>query len=321
MKVLITGGSGFIGSHLSEALVSRGDEVICLDDFSTSSQSNLQSLEGHPNFSFVNASILDRNILWEILKEVDSCFHFAAAVGVQKILDDPISSLKTNLHGSENIIELCSTLGKKLLLASTSEIYGKNKNQPLTEDSDRVLGSPLLSRWTYSEAKAIDEALARAYSDKHGLKMKIVRLFNTVGPRQSASYGMVIPRFFESALQGVPLTIHGDGSQRRVFCHVSDAVDGILSLWSAFEGWGDAYNVGGFEETTILDLAKKIIKICESRSKIEFISYDALKKNGFEDVGRRIPSTAKLENLSGWKAKISLDEILSSYFNSIRNNP
>ena len=319
MKVLVTGGSGFIGSHLCEALISRGDEVVCLDDFSTSSQSNLQGLISNLNFTFIKGSILDRKILQENLQEVDSCFHFAAAVGVQKILDDPIGSLKTNLHGSENVIELCSSLGKKLLLASTSEIYGKNQSQPLSEDSDRVLGSPLLSRWTYSEAKAIDEALARAYSDKHGLKMKIVRLFNTVGPRQSPAYGMVIPRFFEAALKGAPLTIHGDGSQRRVFCHVNDAVDGILSLWDTPEGWGEAFNVGGFEETTILDLAKKIIMICESKSNIDFISYDSLKKFGFEDMGRRIPSTVKLQNLSGWKAKISLNEILSSYLGSIRN--
>ena len=319
MKVLVTGGSGFIGSHLCEALISRGDEVVCLDDFSTSSQSNLQGLNSNPNFTFIKGSILDRKILQENLKEVDSCFHFAAAVGVQKILDDPIGSLKTNLHGSENVIELCSSMGKKLLLASTSEIYGKNQSQPLTEESDRVLGSPLLSRWTYSEAKAIDEALARAYSDKHGLKMKIVRLFNTVGPRQSPAYGMVIPRFFEAALKGAPLTIHGDGSQRRVFCHVNDAVDGIFSLWDTPEGWGEAFNVGGFEETTILDLAKKIIMICESKSNIEFISYASLKKFGFEDMGRRIPSTVKLQNLSGWTTKISLDEILSSYLGSIRN--
>lgn len=319
MKVLVTGGSGFIGSHICEALLSRGDVVVCLDDFSTSSQSNLQGLNSNPNFKFIKGSILDRKILQENLQEVDSCFHFAAAVGVQKILDDPIGSLKTNLHGSENVIELCSSLDKKLLLASTSEIYGKNQSQPLTEESDRVLGSPLLSRWTYSEAKAIDEALARAYSDKHGLKMKIVRLFNTVGPRQSPAYGMVIPRFFEAAFNGAPLTIHGDGSQRRVFCHVNDAVDGILSLWDTPEGWGEAFNVGGFEETTILDLAKKIIMICESKSNIEFISYDSLKKFGFEDMGRRIPSTVKLQNLSGWKAKISLNEILSSYLGSIRN--
>lgn len=319
MKVLVTGGSGFIGSHLCEALISRGDEVVCLDDFSTSSQSNLQGLNSNLNFTFIKGSILDRKILQANLKEVDSCFHFAAAVGVQKILDDPIGSLKTNLHGSENVIELCSSLDKKLLLASTSEIYGKSQSQPLTEESDRVLGSPLLSRWTYSEAKAIDEALTRAYSDKHGLKMKIVRLFNTVGPRQSPAYGMVIPRFFEAALKGAPLTIHGDGSQRRVFCHVNDAVDGILSLWDTSAGWGEAFNVGGFEETTILDLAKKIIKICESKSNIEFISYESLKKFGFEDMGRRIPSTVKLQNLSGWKAKISLDEILSSYLGSIRN--
>ncbi len=319
MKVLVTGGSGFIGSHLCEALISRGDEVVCLDDFSTSSQSNLQGLNSNPNFTFIKGSILDRKILQENLKEVDSCFHFAAAVGVQKILDDPIGSLKTNLHGSENVIELCSSLDKKLLLASTSEIYGKSQSQPLTEESDRVLGSPLLSRWTYSEAKAIDEALARAYSDKHGLNMKIVRLFNTVGPRQSPAYGMVIPRFFEAALKGAPLTIHGDGTQKRVFCHVNDAIAGILSLWDTSEGWDEAFNVGGFEETTILDLAKRIIKICESKSNIDFISYDSLKKFGFEDMGRRIPSTVKLQNLSGWKAKISLDEILSSYLGSIRN--
>lgn len=318
MKILVTGGSGFIGSHLCEKLIDEGHHVTSLDDYSTSNKNNLESLIGNQRFQSIKGSILDRDLVESLIHGTDICFHFAAAVGVQKILDDPIGSLKTNLIGSENIIELCSNLGKKLLLASTSEIYGKNQSQPLTEESDRVLGSPLLSRWTYSEAKAIDEALARAYFDKYGLKMKIVRLFNTVGPRQSPAYGMVIPRFFKAALHDNPLTIHGDGSQKRVFCHVSDAVSGIMSLWNAPDGWGEAFNVGGFEETTILELATKIIELCDSRSNIKFVSYDSLKKTGFEDMGRRVPSTSKLHALSGWKPKVSLDEILLSYLNSIR---
>ena len=318
MKILVTGGSGFIGSYLCNNLLEQGHEVVSLDDFSSGKQENLVELESTNGFKSIKGSILDKEVIKDLISKVDVCFHFAAAVGVQKILDDPIGSLKTNLHGSENVIQACAESKVELVLASTSEIYGKNPSQPLTEDSDRVIGSPLLSRWTYSEAKAIDEALAYAYHSKHGLKVKIVRLFNTVGPRQSPAYGMVIPRFFAAALANKNLDIHGDGAQRRVFCHVDDAVRGVIDLWRHSEGDGEAFNVGGIEETSILDLAKKIIGITNSSSKVSFIPYAELKSQGFEDMQRRVPSTEKLKKLIGWVPKKGLDEILSDYHSSVR---
>ena len=318
MKILITGGSGFIGSYLCRNLLEQGHEVISLDNFSTGKFENIAELESARGFKSIEGSILDKELVKDLISSVDSCFHFAAAVGVQKILEDPIGSLKTNLHGSENVIQACSESKINLVLASTSEIYGKNPSQPLTEDSDRVIGSPLLSRWTYSEAKAIDEALAHAYHSKHGLKVKIVRLFNTVGPRQSPAYGMVIPRFFAAALAGRHLEIHGDGSQRRVFCHVDDAVSGVIDLWKHSDGNGEAFNVGGVEEISILNLAKKIIEVTKSNSKINFIPYAKLKSQGFEDMQRRVPSTEKLKKFTGWAPKKGLDEILFDYLSSVR---
>ena len=318
MKILITGGSGFIGSYLCKNLLEQGHEVFSLDNFSTGKFENIAELESARGFKSIEGSILDEELVKNLISSVDSCFHFAAAVGVQKILDDPIGSLKTNLHGSENVIQACSESKINLVLASTSEIYGKNPTQPLTEDSDRVIGSPLLSRWTYSEAKAIDEALAHAYHSKHGLKVKIVRLFNTVGPRQSPAYGMVIPRFFAAALAGKDLEIHGDGSQRRVFCHVDDAVNGVIELWKHSDGNGEAFNIGGVEEISILNLAKKIIEVTKSNSKINFIPYEKLKTQGFEDMPRRVPSTEKLGKLIGWAPKKGLDEILFDYLSSVR---
>ena len=318
MKILITGGSGFIGSYLCKNLLEQGHEVISLDNFSAGEFENIAELENLRGFKSVEGSILDQELVRDLISSVDSCFHFAAAVGVQKILDDPIGSLKTNLHGSEIVIQASSESKINLVLASTSEIYGKNPTQPLTEDSDRVIGSPLLSRWTYSEAKAIDEALAHAYHSKHGLKVKIVRLFNTVGPRQSPAYGMVIPRFFAAALSGKDLEIHGDGSQRRVFCHVDDAVNGVIELWKHSDGNGEAFNIGGVEEISILNLAKKIIEVTKSNSKINFISYAKLKSQGFEDMQRRVPSTEKLKKLTGWAPKKGLDEILFDYLSSVR---
>ncbi len=309
MKILVTGGAGFIGSHLSEALVANGDSVIALDDLSTGNSSNLKSLENNPNFQFVSGSILDENLVSSLIESVDGVMHFAAAVGVQKILDDPIGSLKTNLVGSEIVLTNAAKLNKPTILASTSEIYGKNNQAPLTEESDRVLGSPLLSRWTYSEAKAIDESIARVLHQKSKWPVKIVRLFNTVGPRQSAAYGMVIPRFIEAALKNQPLIVHGDGSQQRVFCHIDDAVSGILKLWKSDKGAGEVFNLGGFEETTIKDLADRIIERTKSQSKIQFIPYDQL-TSGFEDIARRVPDTKKLQSLTGWKATKNLDAII-----------
>ena len=309
MKILVTGGAGFIGSHLSEALVANGDSVIALDDLSTGNSTNLKSLENNPNFKFVTGSILDENLVSSLIESADGVMHFAAAVGVQKILDDPVGSLKTNLVGSEIVLTNAAKLNKPTILASTSEIYGKNTQVPLTEDSDRVLGSPLLSRWTYSEAKAIDESIARALHQKSKWPVKIIRLFNTVGPRQSAAYGMVIPRFIEAALKNQPLIVHGDGNQQRVFCHIDDAVSGILKLWNSDKGFGEAFNLGGFEETTIKDLANRIIEKTKSQSKLQFIPYDQL-TSGFEDIARRVPDTSKLQSLTGWKATKNLDAIV-----------
>ena len=309
MRILVTGGAGFIGSHLSEALVANGDSVIALDDLSTGNSTNLKSLENNPNFQFVSGSILDEKLVTSLIESVDGVMHFAAAVGVQKILDDPIGSLKTNLVGSEIVLTNAAKSNKPTILASTSEIYGKNTQVPLTEESDRVLGSPLVSRWTYSEAKAIDESIARALHQKSKWPVKIVRLFNTVGPRQSAAYGMVIPRFIEAALKNQPLIVHGDGSQQRVFCHIDDAISGILKLWNSDKGAGEAFNLGGFEETTIKDLANRIIEKTKSQSKIQFIPYDQL-TSGFEDIARRVPDTRKLQSLTGWKAIKNLDAII-----------
>jgi len=309
MKLLVTGGAGFIGSHLCEALLAQGDTVISLDDLSTGNSKNLDGAKLNPKFTAVTGSILDEDLVDRLVETVDGVFHFAAAVGVQKILKDPIGSLLTNIQGTEIVLNSAARRNKQVMLASSSEIYGKNPRMPLTEESDRVLGSPLVARWTYSEAKAIDEAFARTLHEKEGLKVKIIRLFNTVGPRQSPAYGMVIPRFFTAALKNEALVIHGDGTQQRVFGHVSDAIAGIISLWNSDKGFGEAFNLGGFEETTIKDLAKRIIEKTNSKSTIEFTPYDQLKV-GFEDIARRVPDTKKLQSLTGWKSTKDLDAII-----------
>ena len=315
MKILITGGAGFIGSHLSDALVERGHEVTVFDDFSTGERKNL--VKHKKEIISIEGNILDRKRLAESLRGIDYCFHFAAAVGVEKILKDPIGSLKTNIHGSENVLELCCEFGIPVILASTSEIYGKNSTGFLTEDSDRIVGSPLLSRWTYSDAKALDEAFAIALANQRGLQVKIIRFFNTVGPRQSAAYGMVIPSFFKAATNQLPLLIHGDGTQQRIFCHISDAVAGTLALWECDLGFGEAFNLGGTEETSILNLAKRIIEITGSNSELVFLPYEELRKRGFEDMQRRLPDTTKLRELTSWKPKMNLEDILVDYYQSI----
>jgi UDP-glucose 4-epimerase len=314
MKYLITGGAGFIGSHLTDALLSRGDEVCIFDDLSTGSLRNLAQQSGSKNLTVINGSILDFNGISDAIEGMDGCFHMAAAVGVEKILNDPIGSIKTNIHGTENVLDAAVKFNVPLLLASTSEVYGKNSTGLLNEESDRVLGSPLLFRWTYSEAKALDEAYARALHEKSGLKVKIIRYFNTVGPRQSAAYGMVIPKFFEAAIRGLPLVIHGDGSQRRIFCHVNDAVKGTLALWDSPFGDGEAFNLGGFEEIQIIDLAKRILKITNSNSELQFIPYETLRSRGFEDMARRLPDTSKLELATGWRSLADINDVLSDYF-------
>ena len=314
MKYLITGGAGFIGSHLAEKLVSLNHDVIVLDDLSTGSYSNIIRLVESNRFSFVHGSVTETELVSELVESCDGIFHLAAAVGVKKILDDPLGSLKTNLEGTESILLSATRHQKRVLIASTSEIYGKNDAEPLTEESNRILGSPLTIRWTYSEAKAIDEALARVLYERKGLRVQIIRFFNTVGPRQSPSYGMAIPSFFQAAVNDEPLSIYGDGMQRRVFCHIRDAIDGTLALWNTNSGYGEAFNLGGFEETTILDLAKRILSLTKSQSTLRFISYEELAKTGFEDMKRRIPVTKKIENFTGWRAIRNLDSILTDTF-------
>ena len=318
MKLLVTGGAGFVGSHLCEALLAQGDTVISLDDLSTGNSQNLETAKLNPKFTSVTGSILDEPLVDRLVESIDGVFHFAAAVGVQRILKDPIGSLLTNIQGTENVLNAAARRNKQVMLASSSEIYGKNPKMPLTEDSDRVLGSPLVARWTYSEAKAIDEAFARTLYEKEGLKVKIIRLFNTVGPRQSPSYGMVIPKFFTAALKNEPLVIHGDGTQQRVFGHVSDAIAGIMALWKSEKGFGEAFNLGGFEETTINDLAKRIIKLTGSTSEITYQSYEDLAREGFEDLARRVPDTSKLSQTTGWKAQKDLAAILQETYDSLK---
>ena len=313
MKILVTGGAGFIGSHIAQSLIQRGHEVTILDDFSTGTKLNVSFETEGNGLNIVRGSILDEELVSENLQAVDYCFHYAAAVGVEKILQDPISSMKTNIHGSENVLELASKFQIPVLLASTSEIYGKNPSPELSENADRVVGSPLLWRWSYSDAKAIDEALAAVLFSKRNLQVKIARYFNTVGPKQSAAYGMVIPSFFAAALDGRPLKIYGDGSQRRVFCHIKDAVEATLELWDSQSGCGDVFNIGGYEEISIIALAKKIILLTNSNSDIRFIPYSELIKSGYEDIPRRVPKLTKIRELTGWYPKHGIDQILEDY--------
>ncbi len=320
MKLLITGGAGFIGSHLCESALAQGHSVIALDDLSTGDSNNLKDCINHPKFTLAKGSILDEALVEKLTDSVDGVMHFAAAVGVQKILKDPRGSLITNIQGTEIVLGTAARLKKKAMLASSSEIYGKNPTMPLTESSDRVLGSPLVARWTYSEAKAIDEAFARSLFEEDGFQVSIVRLFNTVGPRQSPAYGMVIPRFFKAALTNEPLVIHGDGTQQRVFGHVDDAVSAIFSLWNSDRGYGEAFNVGGFEETSINDLAKRIIALTNSNSEITYQSYEELAKDGFEDLARRVPSTEKLTKLTSWKPTKDLQAILEETHRSLSSS-
>jgi len=307
MKFLVTGGAGFIGSHLVNKLIERGDQAVILDDLSTGSEENISSIINNRNVDLVRGSILDDILVRRLVNEADGCFHLGAALGVRRILEKPFDSLTTNLQGSENVIVACAELEKRLFIASTSAIYGKNLTQPLTEESDRVIGSPQLLRWAYSEAKAIDESLAQMFFQSHGLKYVIGRFFNTVGPRQTGMYGMVLPRFIEAAIHNENLEIHGDGSQTRVFCHVLDAVDAVLKLFFNDSAVGKAFNIGGEGEISINELARKVISITGSQSETVYVPYSQAYPEGFEEMMRRVPDTTKLRNLTGWSPKRNLD--------------
>jgi len=318
MKYLITGGAGFIGSHLSDALIARGDTVTVLDNLSTGNRANIEQLLTHPNFRLIEGSILDTDLLDQEIGLVDHVLHLAAAVGVFNIIDKPLESLTTNIRGTENILEAAYKHNKEVLIASSSEIYGKNSSGPLNEESDRIVGSPLKSRWSYSEAKAIDESMAQFYRLEKGLKTRIIRLFNTVGPRQVGHYGMVVPRFVQAALNNAPLTIYGSGQQSRCFCHVHDSVRGIIAVIDSDISIGQAFNIGNDHEITIEELALQIIQTLDSQSTITKTPYQNAYNPGFEDMQRRIPDISKIEKVLGWRPELSLSHIINDVADHLR---
>jgi UDP-glucose 4-epimerase len=308
MRVLITGGAGFIGSHLSDALVARGDDVTILDNLSTGSEINIEHLNG--KIEKYQGDIRDQKLSETLIEKCDLVFHMAAALGVDNILENPVESISTNFHGSEIILNAATKFNKRILIASTSEIYGKNPNQPLSESDDRVIGTPQKLRWTYSDAKALEESIAHYLFLSENLKVTTLRLFNTVGPRQTGKYGMVIPRFIEAAIQGKPLNIFGNGLQSRVFCHVNDVVKAMLTVCDSDNTLGQVFNIGGKGEISIQDLAKLIIKYTNSSSSLKFIEYSDAYSQGYEDMQRRIPNISKIKSFTGWEPKLTLENII-----------
>ena len=316
MKYLITGGAGFIGSHLAEKLVDRGDQVVVFDNVSTGSAINLSGIK--EKITFQEGNILDKAVIDKLVSESDFVVHLAAALGVLNIVNKPLESLKTNLQGSEVVLEACDKYTKPVLVASTSEIYGKNNKVPLNEEDDRIIGHPLKSRWSYSEAKAVDESLAYFYYIENKLPIRIVRFFNTVGPRQVGHYGMVVPRFVSAALNNEPLSVYGSGEQIRCFCHVDDAVRALLLVMDSDKAIGQVFNVGNNQQITIMELAKKVIELTGSTSSIEKIAYEKAYPQGFEDMQRRVPDISKIKQVLGWTPEINLDQIIKDIaaFNS-----
>ncbi len=311
MRILVTGGAGFIGSHLCERLIHEGHTVIAVDDFSTGRPSNLQNLSGKHTFSLIEGSILDSRFLIPLIDSSDYVFHLAAAVGVFNIVKNPLASLLVNIRGTENVLEAASKRRIPVFLTSSSEVYGKNTSNSLNESDDRILGSPITLRWSYSEAKAIDESLAYAYFIEKQLETRIVRFFNTVGPRQLGAYGMVVPRFIESALGNKPITIYGDGNQTRCFAHVYDVIDAVISVAFSGNTVGKVVNIGNDFEISINNLANKIIAETDSMSTIVHIPYEEAYGSGFEDMERRVPDISLISQLVGWKPQRDLSTIIA----------
>ena len=308
MKYFITGGAGFIGSHLADALVSRGDSVVILDNFTTGSKENLNKVAD--SVTVVSGDILDSALVSKLVSESDFVVHLAAALGVFNIVNKPLESLMTNLKGTEFVLEAANKFNKPVLVASTSEIYGKNSKVPLNEEDDRVIGHPLKSRWSYSEAKAVDESLAYFYYLENKLPIRIVRFFNTVGPRQVGHYGMVVPRFVSAALKNESISVYGSGDQIRCFCHVTDAVRGLLLVMDSDKAVGEVFNIGNNQQISITELAKKVIDITGSKSSIEKITYEKAYPQGFEDMQMRVPDISKIKRVLGWSPEIGLDQII-----------
>jgi UDP-glucose 4-epimerase len=310
LKILVTGGAGFIGSHLAERLLLRGDQVTVVDDLSTGSINNIQHIEKDKNFKLHIESILNEQLMAKLIDANDMIFHLAAAVGVKLIIENPLKSLQINIRGTEIVLERANLKKKKVIITSTSEIYGKNEKVPLSEDDERILGSTNIFRWSYSSSKAVDEFFALAYYREKKLPIVIVRLFNTCGPRQTGQYGMVIPRFIKQALLGHSITIYGDGEQTRCFCHVSDILDGIIALSEKKESIGGIFNLGSTEEIKIKELAQKIIDLIGSKSSIEYIPYERAYEEGFEDMRRRVPDISKAQEFVGYSPKHTLESML-----------
>ncbi|MGO9599462.1 MAG: GDP-mannose 4,6-dehydratase [Isosphaeraceae bacterium] len=321
MRILITGGAGFIGSHLADAYLERGDEVFVLDDLSTGSIDNIRHLRGHPRFHYTIESVHHAPTVAELVDQCDVVFHLAAAVGVRLIVESPVRTIETNVHGTEVVLAQANKKKKKVLIASTSEVYGLSTDVPFREDGCLVLGPTIRGRWSYACSKAIDEFLALAYWRERKLPTLIVRLFNTVGPRQTGQYGMVVPTFIKQALTGRPITIHGDGTQSRCFTDVSDVVGALVGLMDHPGAIGGVFNVGSSEEVSIQTLAERVKELTASKSEIVYIPYERAYGEGFEDMPRRVPDLAKIQSLLGYRPRKSLEEILSRVIDYFHDGP
>jgi len=310
MKNLITGGAGFIGSHLAEHLLERGERVIVLDDLSTGSIENIEHLKENPRFSYVIDSISNRHVMAELVDKADVVFHLAAAVGMRLVAENPVKTIETNIYGTELLLSLATIKKKKVILASSSDVYGKSEKSPFNEDDDMVFGATKKWRWSYACSKAIDEYLALSYWKEKGLPVVIVRLFNTVGPRQVGHYGMVVPRFVEQALDGGPITVYDDGNQTRCFCYVADAVDALIKLAAEEKANGEVFNIGSQEEVTINDLAERVRKVVDPNVEIVHIPYEEAYGAGYEDLRARVPDITKAKNVIGFQPTMNLDGII-----------
>ena len=321
MRVLITGGAGFIGSHLADAYLQRGDEVTVIDDLSTGTIENISHLKNNPRFHYTIDSVHNQPVTAELVDQCDVVFHLAAAVGVKLIVESPVRTIETNVRGTEVVLALANKKQKRVLIASTSEVYGLSSDVPFREDGNLVMGATTKGRWSYACSKAIDEFLALAYWREKKLPTTVVRLFNTVGPRQTGRYGMVIPTFVKQALAGRPLTVYGNGKQTRCFGYVGDVVGALIKLMDTNESVGEVFNIGSGEEISIHDLAKRVKELTKSNSEIVFVPYDEAYEEGFEDMPRRVPDTTKINKLVGFEPKMKLDGILESVISFHRGRP